>query len=160
MMTQIHSFSQPPMHPCFAWAIELIAYPKITQILSFSRGFFIKSGILYTLIFHLHTLSCYFWLNLEYITSNWLWPSDAIWQQIWEIWVTTKVPHQGDMPYWCSWKFWGFLRLSTTCLHHVLNITLVNVPRPWTLDLIWNYVIGFPVILWICFELFSTKFSV
>ena len=28
-----HSFSQPPVHPCFARAIELIAHPKITQIL-------------------------------------------------------------------------------------------------------------------------------
>ena len=27
-------------------------------------GIFIKSGILHTLKFHLHTLSCYFWLNL------------------------------------------------------------------------------------------------
>ena len=30
-----HSFSQPPVHPCFARAIELIAHPKIIQILSF-----------------------------------------------------------------------------------------------------------------------------
>ena len=34
-----HSFSQPPVHPCFARAVELIAHPKITQILSFSWGF-------------------------------------------------------------------------------------------------------------------------
>ena len=34
-----HSFSQPPVHPCFARAIELIAHPKIAQILSFSWGF-------------------------------------------------------------------------------------------------------------------------
>ena len=34
-----HSISQPPVHPCFARAIELIAHPKITKILSFSWGF-------------------------------------------------------------------------------------------------------------------------
>ena len=34
-----HSFSQPPMHLCFARAIEPIAYPKSTLILSFSWGF-------------------------------------------------------------------------------------------------------------------------
>ena len=31
-----HSISQPPVHPCFAWAIELITHLKITLILSFS----------------------------------------------------------------------------------------------------------------------------
>ena len=35
----LHSFSQPPVHPCFAWAVELIAHPKITKMLSFSWGF-------------------------------------------------------------------------------------------------------------------------
>ena len=34
-----HSISQPPVHPCFARAIELIAHPKITQILLFSWEF-------------------------------------------------------------------------------------------------------------------------
>ena len=34
-----HRFSQPPVHPCFARAIELIAHPKITQILSITWGF-------------------------------------------------------------------------------------------------------------------------
>ena len=34
-----HSISQPPMHPCFAQAIELIAHPKITLVLSFSWWF-------------------------------------------------------------------------------------------------------------------------
>ena len=34
-----HSFSQPPVHLCFAEAIKPIAHPKITQILSFSWGF-------------------------------------------------------------------------------------------------------------------------
>ena len=34
----VHSFSQPPVHPCFARAIELIAHLKITQIPSFSWG--------------------------------------------------------------------------------------------------------------------------
>ena len=34
----LHSISQPPVHLCFAWAIELIAHPKITLILSFSWG--------------------------------------------------------------------------------------------------------------------------
>ena len=39
------SFSQPPMHLCFARAIVLIAHPKITQILSFSWGFSSKVAI-------------------------------------------------------------------------------------------------------------------
>ena len=34
-----HSISQPPVHPCFAWAIKLIAHPKITPIPSFLLGF-------------------------------------------------------------------------------------------------------------------------
>ena len=34
-----HSISQPPVHPCLAQAIELIAHPKITLILPFSWGF-------------------------------------------------------------------------------------------------------------------------
>ena len=33
-----HSISQPPVHSCFARAIELIAHPNITPILSFSWG--------------------------------------------------------------------------------------------------------------------------
>ena len=35
----IHSFSQPPVHLCFAQARKPIAHPKITQILSFPWGF-------------------------------------------------------------------------------------------------------------------------
>ena len=54
---------QPPVHQCFAQAIQLTAHRKITLILS-CMGNFIKSIILYTLKFHLHTLSCHFWLNL------------------------------------------------------------------------------------------------
>ena len=32
-VTPTHSISQPPVHPCFARAIKLIAHPKITPIL-------------------------------------------------------------------------------------------------------------------------------
>ena len=65
-----HSISQPPVQPCFARVIELIAHPKITVILSFLWGsIFIKSGILHTLKFHLHTPSCHFWLNLCFTVS-------------------------------------------------------------------------------------------
>ena len=59
-----HNISQPPVHPCFARAMELIAHPKITPILSFSWEFSSKVAFLHTLKFHLHTLSCNFWLNL------------------------------------------------------------------------------------------------
>ena len=38
-VSSLHSISQPPVHLCFARAMELIAHPKITQILSFSWGF-------------------------------------------------------------------------------------------------------------------------
>ena len=41
----LHSISQPPAQPCFARAIELIAQPKITQILSFSWGFSSKVAL-------------------------------------------------------------------------------------------------------------------
>ena len=34
-----HSFSQPPVHLCFAQAIKPNAHPKITLIFSFSWGF-------------------------------------------------------------------------------------------------------------------------
>ena len=34
-----HSFSQPPVHLCFAQAIKPIAHTKVTLILSFSWGF-------------------------------------------------------------------------------------------------------------------------
>ena len=66
VMSWDHSISQPPVHPCFARAIELITHPKITLILSFSWGFSSKVAFcsLYTLKFHLHTLSCHYWLNL------------------------------------------------------------------------------------------------
>ena len=37
-----HSISQPPVHLCFAQAIELNAHPKITLILSFSWGFSLR----------------------------------------------------------------------------------------------------------------------
>ena len=38
----MHSISQPPVHLCFARAIELIAHLKITKIPSFSWGFSAK----------------------------------------------------------------------------------------------------------------------
>ena len=59
-----HSISQPPRHPCFAQAIELIAHPKIILILPFSWGISSKKGILHIIKFCLHTPSCHFWLNL------------------------------------------------------------------------------------------------
>ena len=57
-----HNISRPPAHPYFAWAIKLTVHAKIT--LTHFQGFSIKSGILHILNFHLHTLSCHFWLNL------------------------------------------------------------------------------------------------
>ena len=59
-----HSISQPPVHLCLARAIELIAHPKITFISFILMWNFIKTGILHTLKFCLHTLNCHFWLNL------------------------------------------------------------------------------------------------
>ena len=53
------------MQPCFARAIKLIAHPKITPNSFLFMGIFFKSVILHTLKFHLHTLSCQFWLNLR-----------------------------------------------------------------------------------------------
>ena len=41
-----------PVYPCFAWAIELIAHPKIKPNSLIFMGIFIKSGILYALKFH------------------------------------------------------------------------------------------------------------
>ena len=49
-----HSINEPPMLPCFARAIDLIAQPKITLILSFSWGFSSKWHFVHTKISFAH----------------------------------------------------------------------------------------------------------
>ena len=80
-----HSISQPPVHPCFAWAIKLIAHPKIPQFLHFYWDFLQKWHFA-PLKFHLHSLSCRFWLNLwlpvggcwGLFTQGQFWPSGIV----------------------------------------------------------------------------------
>ena len=51
-------------HPCTCVLHRQLHTLKVPYFFFIFMGIFIKSGILHTLKFHLHTMSCHFWLNL------------------------------------------------------------------------------------------------
>ena len=83
-------------------------------------GIFIKIGILHTLKFHLHTLSCHFWLNL-WVNSTYffkitnqnqhaseLLPTSNIWQTL-----LRNIEHVSAVRNWQI--FWCASRQASTC---------------------------------------------